>query len=424
VLVLAWSAPAGAQSGPGAPENDEREEQPDGAEAPEAPAEDDAELEALRNAADQEIGPTVTSEPTPGPEKGFQSGARALQAFNPEISVVADVLANGYLNEDGYLAGDEGVERSGLVFRVFELAFQSNLDPYSFAKFIFAHEGGHSALEEGYVTWVGLIPRTAITLGRFKEQLGVINRWHLHAFDQVDRPLVHVKYLGEEGLAGTGVSFKLLLPPMWAHAQELTLQVTNAENEALFSGELFSVPAVLGHLKNYWDLSPATYLELGLTGVWGLNNKRGYVDEATGDVLDEPLRHTVLGAADLTVSWLPPGRAKYRGVTWRSEILYLRKQVDDAGDEATGDALGGFTYLDVRTGPRTFVGARFDIGQNFDIGDHSWFWQASPYLTFWQSEFVYFRLQYGATKESAGDLAHKVVLQVDWSAGPHKHEKY
>ncbi len=420
-LVLAWSGHAGAQPGL-APEQQNPPSEEGAAES--APPDDDAELAALRAAADQEIGPTESA-PAPGPEQGFRSGARALQAFNPEISVIADVVANGYLNDDGYLVGDEGVQRSGLLFRVFELAFQSNLDPYSFAKFIFSYEDGHAGLEEGYVSWVGLIPRLAITVGRFKQQLGVINRWHLHAFDQVDRPLVHTKYLGEEGLAGTGVSLRFIIPPVWAHAQELTLEVTNGENQALFAGEFFSIPSVLGHLKNYWDLDPATYLELGVTGLWGLNNKRGYVDETSGLVFDEPRRQTVLGAADLTISWLPPGRAKYRGVTSRSEVLYLRKQVDDgSGGRATGDALGGYTYLDVRTGPRTFVGARFDIGQNFAVDDHSWFWQASPYLTFWQSEFVFFRLQYDATRESEGQLAHKVMLQIDWAAGPHKHDKY
>jgi hypothetical protein len=377
----------------------------------------------LLEAADQEIGPT-DSAPKPSTQESFQSGARALQGFNPEISVVADMLLSGYLNKDGYRASDEGIERSGFSFRSFELSLQANLDPYSFAKFVLAAEDGETGLEEGYVRWVGLIPRTSILLGRFKQQLGVINRWHQHAFDQIDRPLVHSKFLGEEGLTGTGVSLQILPPPLWADAQELTVQVTNGENEALYSGEFFSLPSVLAHLKNYWDLSPSTYLELGLSGLAGLNNKRGYIDETAGTVLDESRRYTVLGAADLSISWAPVGQAKYRGVTSRSEILYLRKQIDNAGTRASGDALGGYTYLDIRTGPRSFVGARFDLGQNFGVDDHSWFWQASPYLTFWQSEFVFLRLQYGASKESSDELAHKVMLQVDWSAGPHKHDKY
>ena len=396
---------------------------------------DAAELRALHEAADREIdsgGETsVTSEP--GADSGlFKSGARALQALNPEISVTADALGSLYLNDDMYVAGEigheghdhGGVERSGFAFRAFELAIQANLDPYSSTKLVFAMHGGSPELHEGYVAWTGIIPRTSLTVGKFNQQLGVINRWHEHAFDQLDRPLVHQKFLGHHGLVGTGVSLRTIIPPAWAHAQELTLEVTNGANEELFAGEFFSIPTVLGHMKNYWDLSDSTYFELGLTGLWGVNNRRGVVDETSGLVVDEPWRHTVLAATDLSLAWVPVGRAKYRGVTWRSELLYLRKQVDHEGEVESGDALAGFSYLDVRIGPRAFVGARFDVGQNFDLHSNSWFWQASPYMTFWQSEFVFLRLQYNATRESAGELAHAVFLQADWSAGPHKHDKY
>jgi hypothetical protein len=71
------------------------------------------------------------------------------------------------------------------------------------------------------------------------------------------------------------------------------------------------------------------------------------------------------------------------------------------------------------------MGARLDAGMEPEAGIGGWFWQASPYLTFRQSEFVFMRLQYGYTWESgARDPEHVVMLQVDWSAGPHRHEKY
>ena len=46
------------------------------------------------------------------------------------------------------------------------------------------------------------------------------------------------------------------------HANELTIELVDGSNETLYSGKYFSVPSTLLHLKNYYDLSPSTYLEL------------------------------------------------------------------------------------------------------------------------------------------------------------------
>jgi hypothetical protein len=118
------------------------------------------------------------------------------------------------------------------------------------------------------------------------------------------------------------------------------------------------------------------------------------------------------------------GMEKYRGVAWRSEFLYLHKEVESSGSLDNIDAFAGFTYIDVRTGPHVILGARFDIGQLPQLND-GWFWQVSPYMTVWQSHFAYFRLQYNATWESGRrDPIHSVIFQTVFAAGPHKHEKY
>ncbi len=401
-------------------------------------AAEEAELEALLAAADEEIaaGEDDAAQGGADPEdEVFQSGARALQALNPEISITGDVLGKLYINRNFYIdPGEEhshdghvhgGIERSGFEMRAFELAFQANLDPFSFAKFILAFHHGAFELEEGYVTWAGAIPRVSITLGRFQQQLGVLNRWHEHALDQVDRPLTHLKYLGGHGLNATGVSVRIMIPRAWAHAEELTIEIANGSNESLFAGEFFSIPTVLGHLKSFWDLGPSTYMELGLSGVWGLNNRWGWMDESVEELVNEDRRHTVLAGADLSLVWIPAGREKYRGLAWRTEFFYLHKDVETAEGIETLDSFGGYTYLDLKAGAVVSLGVRFDIGQEPDVHGDGWYWQTSPYMTFWQSEFVYFRLQYSTTYESTrGFPIHSVLFQADFSAGPHKHEKY
>lgn len=445
-LALAWSPaavaqeeeaekPTGIEDQPTTAELLERieelESQVQDLKAGQEAAAEEAEIEALLAAADEEL---ATEEEDVEDEEVFKSGARALQGLNPEISVTGDILATLYMNRNFYVKEDlvihdghvhGGIQRSGLALRAFEAVFQSNLDPFSFMKFILAMHHGSPEICEGYISWVGAIPRVTFTLGKFHQQFGVINRWHEHALDQVDRPLTHTKYLGHHGLVGTGLSVKIMMPRLWAHAEELTIEVANGDNADLFSGEFFSIPTVLGHLKSYWDLSTSTYLELGLSGVWGLNNRWGWIDDSIGELVNEDYRHTVVAGADLSLVWIPMGKEKYRGVAWRSEFLYLHKEVEHDGGLENIDSFAGFTYLEARLGAYVILGARFDIGQIPQVDGGDWYWQASPYLTIWQSHFAYFRLQYNATWESGRrDPIHAALFQTVFAAGPHKHEKY
>ncbi|MFH1438857.1 MAG: hypothetical protein ABIJ56_24325 [Pseudomonadota bacterium] len=396
-------------------------------------------LEKLLEKAEEEAGEEGEEEEKDAPV--FHGGARALQAQNPEISLTGDFAGRLYINDDfrkphdhHHHEGEEPEEDahdhgpsalSGFQLRTLELNIQANLDPYSFAKAAFGIHGTELHICEAYVTWTGIAKRLSLTAGKFRQLFGVINRWHDHALDQADLPLSLQMFFGDHGLSQTGVSLRILLPKMWAHAEELTIDVTNAENDTLFAGEFWSVPTVLAHLKNYYDLSKSTYLEFGMSGLWGFNNKRSFMaeNEDTGEeeLTDEPWRNTVVAGADLTLSWVPPGRAKYLGFTWRTEAMVLWKETE----EGSIHAFGGFTYVDMRVSRQFIVGARLDAGQKPELGDHREYIQASPYLTFWQSEFVYLRLQYNYLWQAGGaDPQHLVMLQIDWSMGPHKHEKY
>ena len=391
------------------------------------------EKKSLENEINKEV-ETSEEETAQGTGK-FVSGARALQAQNPEISVTGDIVGRLYINDNFRKKASNETEEeanehiysdsSGFDLRILELQFQSNLDPYSFFKTNLGVHGGHFHVCEAYVTWTGLIPRFNLTLGKFRQQFGVINRWHEHALDQVDSPKSLELFFGDEGLSQIGISMKILLPRLWAHANELTIEITNAENSSLFAGEFWSVPSILGHLKNYYDLSKSTYMEIGLSGLWGFNNKRGFsiFNEETqeNETRNEPWRSTVVAGFDLNLSWVPPQMSKYRGFTWRTEGMYLWKETE----EGIIKALSGFSYIDYRINQVFILGVRVDGGQKPVIGDDREFVQASPYLTIWPSEWVFLRLQYNYLWErGTKEPQHLVMLQVDFSAGPHKHDKY
>jgi hypothetical protein len=210
------------------------------------------------------------------------------------------------------------------------------------------------------------------------------------------------------------------MPALIAHANELTLQVTDGASETLLSGERFSEPAYLAHLKNYYDLTESTYLEIGLSGLLGVNHQRGVEDSESGELVDEDRRWTMVGGVDVTLVWEPPQEARYRSLTWRSEALWAQKDTP----HGTKRRWGAYSYLQYQLTERWFLGLRGDVAQPIALGEPETVWQVVPYATFWQSEFVYLRLeaQHGDGFPHGRDT--RLLFQIDFAMGPHKHEKY
>ena len=351
-------------------------------------------------------------------EKTFRGGQRALQALNPEISVVGDAFGKVILNE--YLNTGEN-DRAGFVFRVVGLHLQSDLDPFSFAKICIGVTPAGVGLGEAYLTWTSVLPGLSITLGKFRQEFGVVNRWHVPGLDQVDFPLALRTILGPEGLNQIGVSVDWLMPKLWAHANHLVLQVTNGQNEQLFAGKYFSIPAVMLRLKSYWDLSESTYFELGLTGMLGWNNARAKKD-ASGNLDDEDWRETWVWGADWTLMWEPLKRAKYLNLVIRGELYGARKELADG----TITAVGLYQYIQAKVARRWEVGARFDWTMPFSVdNDGKHVFGVQPYVNWWQSPWVRTRLLYAYTNSDlVQDDDHRLLLQVTFAVGPHKHERY
>jgi hypothetical protein len=384
--------------------------------------------EAASNAAPEEARPE---------DRVFLSGAEAMQVSNPEISVAGDFLA-ALVVDEGLRAGRP--EGTGLPLRAMSIDIRSVLDPYSkmrAAVEILPDPEEPIALEELYISWYGVVPSLSLSLGRFRHQFGVLNRWHAHDLDQTEYPLALQSVLGDEGLSGDGVSVQWFMPRLWAHANELRIDVVDGNNPYLFSGERFAVPAVLGRLKNYWDLSESTYLELGLSGAFGFNNPvareetaaeaeaRGEDPEGTEyipSMVDDGWARTVVAGADLTLYWSPLKRARYRSLTWRSEFYYAQKE--DAATAEWDRAWGVYSYLQGQAGAAWFLGVRGDLARPMEDTAAPLVWGVTPYVTFWQSEFVFLRLEYNLVHGVSATAEHRVAFQVSWAAGPHKHEKY
>lgn len=381
--------------------------------ASDAPAPSD--LDALRAAAAAAGAAADTSERA----TGRQAGGRSLNALNPEISATGDIRA-ALLRP--------GPQTETFESRHLEFAVQSALDPYSTAKAIVALEGGHVHLEEAYVYWSGLPGHVRLDIGKFRQQIGELNRWHLHALPEGEYPLVLQRYLGEEGLAQTGLSLYWPLPFSGRFGTyELTAQVTKGVNEVLF-GRYGDRPTVLAHLSGFWQFSRSTYAQLSITGIAGVGRDSTDVWPPSlppgGEEMVEQRIETNLGTLAARFTWRPPAEGTRREVTLRGELFALRRRFDGTGPTQLATRLGGYASAQVRLGRRWIAGVRGDWVESADPALTAHEWAITPTLTFWQSEFVYLRAQWTRSRDLTGATSDRFGLQAVWAMGPHKHELF
>src|SRR5436309_854617 len=351
------------------------------------------ELAQLRAAAAAAAGTDTTraQADTASPTR-FIGRERSQPQLNPEISVTGDVRA---------YAQRPGIQRDNFDPREFEVGFQSPLDPYSSTKIFVSLENGTVSVEEGYAYWTGLPGHIRFDIGKFRQQFGELNRWHLHAVPETEYPVALRAYLGDDGLAGTGISLYRAFGGLGTH--EVTAQVTRSASDAeLFGGG--ARPSYLVRLLNFWQLTRSAYMQVGATGLYGTNP-------------DSSLR-TKVGDLDVRLRWRPPAQALYREWTLRGELYALRKEYAGAGTTHLG-WYAGTTY---KLGQRWIVGVRYDYVENPLSSLITR--QITPTVTLWESEWVELRAQYAWARTAGLAASHQLALQAVWAIGPHKHETY
>jgi len=123
----------------------------------------------------------------------FKAGALSLQALNPEISVTGDMIGT-------YQHQRQETDNWRFKFRGLGLHLESYLDPYTRFKAAVSVNEEEAKLGEAYMTRFGILEDVNLTVGKFRQQFGVVNRWHKHGLDQVDFPLPLRMIFGDGGL--------------------------------------------------------------------------------------------------------------------------------------------------------------------------------------------------------------------------------
>jgi hypothetical protein len=216
--------------------------------------------------------------------------------------------------------------------------------------------------------------------------------------------LVYQRFLDPEGLTGVGLSLYTALPVSLAGGtHEVWLQGTTARSEPLYADG--RQPTLLFRLQNFWQLSRSTYAQLGFTGTGGNN-----------DAAD--LRSRLAGL-DFRLTWRPPAAGTRRDVTLRAEGYRLH--ATELG--STTNRYGTFVDLNAKLSRRWVVGGRYDWVEA-PRGPSDTEWRLTPSVTWWQSEFVYLRLEGEHRHTDLEGTRNLLTLQAVWAMGPHKHETY
>lgn len=326
--------------------------------------------------------------------------------LNPNISVIGTFLGT---------AGREQAPESeaGLRLKEAELGLQSVVDPYSRADFFIAiGDDGVVDLEEGYLSFLALPGGFSAKLGKFRMDLGKLNRTHPGETAFADRPLAARRFFGAEGLAGAGGALSYLIP----NPMDLYL---NAELEVVNTPPAGEAPAFgaadrgdllyLGRVSTFVDLGESVNVTLGGTYADGANGL-GYDAAAASS---STLRTGVL-AADLTLRWKDPKRAIYQSLFWQTEGYSVRSE--QVAGPATA-RFGAFSHLEWQFARRWRAGGRYDWSQSPILTRHEE--GGLAYLTFDPSEFSRLSLQGRQLRLADGTKETVGWLKVTFNIGPH-----
>lgn len=361
---------------------------------------------------------SVKKKEVTGLGKKFRTGVRQQSGLNPNISVGGDFFSAISSSKSDFIntPSDVSYGNNGFRLREVEVSLNAPLDPFTRGKTHLSLTENSISVEEAYMEWLNLPMNLNLKIGLFNVEYGILNRYHDHALPQFDRPKVLVNMFTNCTIGGFGLAGNFLLPQLlFADATNLDLSIINGGNNHSFTNQGKYNVLFCGHFKNYYDINRDTFFEWSLSGVTGKNDP------------DEKY-NTYVGNLAFTIKWAPVGRAKYRTIDWKTEILYNIRETPDKDIKTKGF----YTSLQNKLNAKYWISSRIGYSElPFDTDQYEWDFTCC--LDIWQSEFVFYRLQYQYSKRefiNYWDIPgpypndHSFLLQVNWAMGPHKHEKY
>ncbi|HEY3065968.1 MAG TPA: hypothetical protein VGL09_09270 [Methylomirabilota bacterium] len=356
-----------------------------------------------------------------------------------DMGVTGDFVANlTQRNVDKANAGTFAGRENRFFPREIELNLFGQIDPYARAEVrIEAGEEAPGAetgvtLAEATITLLSLPWGFQAKLGQMRTRFGLTNVIHEHDLPFVDRPDVLRMFFGEEGLTEKGVEITWV-PPLPFYLEVLG-GIFNGDNEAAFGRGKLTEPLITGRVRTFFEITDTSAIQLGLSVANGRTEAR--------------LNSTLVGY-DVKYKYRPDGWL-HPLLTLSSEGIWSIRRVevtqdvdvpidtdgdgipDDVGTmttfgKRTRDRFGWYAHAELQPFRRWAFGARFDSTQYLENPGRQW--AIEPYVSFFPSEFLRFRLAYKHTERthrfgftdnggSAG-IMDEIFLQATFVLGAH-----
>jgi len=353
--------------------------------------------------------PTVVAQqpaaPPPAAAPGLMELARPREPFSLyqqrgagqllfDMGVTGDFVGNLTQNNVQQAQGGTFPGLENYFFaREVELSLFGQIDPYARAEVRFEADQNQRGqtptvtLAEANLTLMTLPFDTQAKLGQMRNRFGLTNQIHEHDLPFVDRPDVLVQFLGQDGLVEKGAEFTWV--PELPFYVEVLGGVFNGDNTTAFGYASLKHPLVTGRVRTFFELGDYGAIQLGASVANGLQ--------------PNGLTNTLVGA-DLKYKYVPDGW-QHPLLTVAGEFLYQLRRVSDPTtadptQTQTLDRYGWYLFGEVQ--PAQFGWwSRFAPGLRYDWTEYpinpGSQWAIEPYLTFYPSEFLRFRLVYKHT---------------------------
>jgi hypothetical protein len=240
------------------------------------------------------------------------------------------------------------------------------------------------SLAEATITLLTLPYGTQAKLGQMRNRFGWSNVVHEHDLPWVDRPDVYRVFFGEDGLVEKGAE-GTWVPDFLPFYVQVLGGVFNGDNETAFGRGLLTHPLATGRVVAFFDLTDTMALQVGAS-------------VANGETA-ERLSSTLVGY-DIKFKYRPDGWL-HPLLTLASEGIYSIREVERGADRR--DSFGWYGWGEVQPWRRWALGVRYDSTQY--PANPGYQWAVEPYVSFYPSEFLRFRLAYKHTERTNRELS-------------------
>jgi hypothetical protein len=398
-------------------------------------------------ALQRELEKAMAQPTTTQPEAPRQVVGPTNPRLLPDVSAVGDIV--GDLSPKGTTQEDQ----TRLGVREVELAFQAVVDPYFRGDvFLGLSDLEKVSIEQAFLTTTSLRD-LEVRLGRYLMPFGKQNTTHRHDLHTIEYPWVIQRFLSPDALKGTGVYASHVFAPFGFY-QELQVTAVDRFGEAPedlhtavplnkeLSGLTFSA-----RLRNYWDLTQATNIELSASALTARVEQPilafvavpfgGLTEGTFGDVNAIGARQSLFGV-DLTYRWRPLQQGLYRSFIFQTEVMHQMNErnvavptcaalaaplcTSTAYGGPTQDFTGAYAFARWQVTARGFIGARYDWVQDplAPDGPSRNLTAGSGYFEWFPSEFSKLVAGYERYNAPGVEGVNRLLVQATFALGPHK----